>query len=344
MAKLFGAQILVLEAIYNLSEGGVGFVTEDLIAKNTRISVRDVRDWIETLDGEGFVEVARTTDEALIVSMTAKGRLQLRLYRYLPPELGLADLHSPPTESVPRRIDGTEEFEVVLLIHGIRDQGEWQSMVSARLAVPGRIEIIPIKYGFFDALRFWSPIWTRNRPIERVYTQVRVALMEYRDRPNLKLSVIAHSFGTYVIGEIIRREFDLHFHRLILCGAVLPQGFPWHQYRDRFGRVVNECGKADIWPVLAKSLSWGYGASGTHGFGAVLVKDRFHAGGHGQYFEPAFPETYWEPFIRRGEYQGTKYEISMPPTPWWLSVLGILPLQWVITLVPFLHGCFLGKA
>ena len=160
-----------------------------------------------------------------------------------------------------------------------------------------------------------------------------MALQKYRrSHPDAKLSIIAHSFGTYIIGEILKRGFDLQIDRLILCGSVLPQGFPWHQYQGRFAddKVVNECGKADIWPVLAQSASWGYGASGTHGFGAVLVKDRFHAGGHGQYFDPGFVEKYWEPFIRRGEYQGTDFETKMPPTPWWVSVLGILPLQWMI--------------
>ena len=130
----------------------------------------------------------------------------------------------------------------------------------------------------------------------------------------------------------------------------IAQDFPWEQCQGRFDddKVVNECGKSDIWPVLAQSASWGYGASGTHGFGAVLVKDRFHARGHGQYFEPEFVEKYWEPFIRRGEYTGTDFEVRMPPTPWLVSVLGILPLQWAsivlvillmsISLVPVCQG------
>ena len=63
---------------------------------------------------------------------------------------------------------------------------------------------------------------------------------------------------------------------------------------------------------------------------AVLVKDRFHAGGHGQYFEPEFVEKYWEPFIRRGEYKETEFEKRMPPTPWWISVLGTLRVNWII--------------
>ncbi|MGA2700074.1 MAG: hypothetical protein ABSH35_03120 [Isosphaeraceae bacterium] len=206
-------------------------------------------------------------------------------------------------------------------------------MVRSKLEVPGQIEVIPIRYGYFDAFRFWSPFWTRKKPVEKVYIQIRVALQKYkRDHPDAKLSIIAHSFGTYVVGQILKRGFDLQIHRLILCSSVLPQDFPWHEYQGRFAddKVVNECGKADIWPVLAQSASWGYGASGTHGFGAVLVKDRFHAGGHGQYFDSGFVEKYWEPFIRRGEYRGTAFETKMPPTPWWLSVVGILPLQWMI--------------
>ncbi len=122
---------------------------------------------------------------------------------------------------------------------------------------------------------------------------------------------------------------------MVLCGSVLPQDFPWEQLQGRFNdeSTINEVGKSDIWPVLAQSLSWGYGASGTHGFGAVLVKDRFHAGGHGQYFDPKFVEKYWEPFIRRGEYQETEFEAKMPPTPWWMSVVGILPIRWAIVLL-----------
>jgi hypothetical protein len=196
-------------------------------------------------------------------------------------------------------------------------------MVRSRLEVPGKIAVIPIKYGYFDTFRFWFPFWTRRKPIEQVYVQLRVALQKLQKAyPHAKLSIIAHSFGTYVVGEIMKRDFELQIHRLILCGSVLRRDFLWHQIQGRFDddKVVNECGKADIYPVLAQSGSWGYGASGTHGFGAVLVKDRFHAGGHGQYFKPEFVEKYWEPFIRRGEYKGTEFEVKMPPTAWSVSL------------------------
>ena len=136
-------------------------------------------------------------------------------------------------------------FQVVLLIHGIRTEADWGPMVRSKLEVPGQIEVIPIRYGYFDAFRFWFPFWTRNKPVERVYEQIRVALQKYRrSHPDAKLSIIAHSFGTYIIGEILKRGFDLQIDRLLLCGSVLPQDFPWHQYQGRFDddKVVNECG------------------------------------------------------------------------------------------------------
>ncbi|WP_165248052.1 alpha/beta hydrolase [Paludisphaera soli] len=299
------------------------------------------------------MEVARA-QTGLLASITAKGRLQLGLYVPIPATNGnpaVAVSPEPPrpvpnpavvaTEPVVElgaatpssgEVDG---YQVVLLIHGIRTTANWGPMVRSKLEVPGQVEVIPIRYGYFDAFRFWFPFWTRSRPVEKVYVQIRVALQKYRkERPDAKLSIIAHSFGTYVVGQILKRGFDLQIHRLILCGSVLRQDFPWEQYQGRFDddKVVNECGKADIWPVLAQSASWGYGASGTHGFGAVLVKDRFHAGGHGQYFEPEFVEYYWDPFIKWGEYRGTDFEVKMPTTPLWVSVLGILPLRWLITM------------
>jgi pimeloyl-ACP methyl ester carboxylesterase len=239
------------------------------------------------------------------------------------------------------------DHQVVLLIHGIRTEADWGPMVRSKLEVPGQVEVIPIKYGYFDAFRFWFPFWTRNKPIEKVYVQIRVALQKYkREHPDAKLSIIAHSFGTYVIGNILKRGFDLQVHRLILCGSVLRQDFPWEQYQGRFDddKVINECGKSDIWPVLAQSCSWGYGASGTFGFGAVLVKDRFHAEGHGQYFHPEFVEKYWAPFIRRGKVESTDFEMTMPPTPWWVSLLGVLPIKWLIVGLFFLVFIFFGWA
>ena len=61
MARLIGAQRMVLRAIRDLPKDSAGYVQDAHIAQKTQMVVADVRDWIETLEGEGHVDVARTT-------------------------------------------------------------------------------------------------------------------------------------------------------------------------------------------------------------------------------------------------------------------------------------------
>ena len=83
MAKLIGAQPMVLQAILDASGNVPSFVEDSQIARTTRIALKDVRDWLETLEGDDYVEIART-EAGLSASITAKGRLALGQYRPFP--------------------------------------------------------------------------------------------------------------------------------------------------------------------------------------------------------------------------------------------------------------------
>lgn len=76
MTQLYGSQRLVLKAIRDLPANAAGFVTDKQIAHHTRIKLEAVKDWVETLEKAGFVEVARTT-EGISALLTAEGRLAL---------------------------------------------------------------------------------------------------------------------------------------------------------------------------------------------------------------------------------------------------------------------------
>jgi len=67
---------MVLRAILDLPKDSAGYVQDAHIAQKTQIVITDVRDWIKTLEGEGHVNVARTTG-GLSASITAQGRLAL---------------------------------------------------------------------------------------------------------------------------------------------------------------------------------------------------------------------------------------------------------------------------
>lgn len=83
MAGLYGAQKMVLQAIQDLPTDAAGFVTDTKIAQSTQIAPGDVRDWIEILEGQDYVNVARTT-AGLSAAITAQGKLALGQYRPFP--------------------------------------------------------------------------------------------------------------------------------------------------------------------------------------------------------------------------------------------------------------------
>jgi hypothetical protein len=121
------------------------------------------------------------------------------------------------------------------------------------------------------------------------------------------LSVIAHSFGTYAIGKILKENPDIRLHRLILCGAILPSEFRWDQIPHSVEtEIINDCGIRDIWPVLAQSTTFGYGPSGRFGFGAPGVRDRYHDFGHGGFFQEQFVSNFWLPWFRSGNFVKSK--------------------------------------
>ena|SRR5271157_6092395 len=94
MTRLYGAQRLVLQTIRDLPQNDADFVTDTQIAESTKIAHNEVRDWIETLENEGYVEVART-EAGLSASITAKGRL------VLPPSLGPSKTGDGPDKRDP---------------------------------------------------------------------------------------------------------------------------------------------------------------------------------------------------------------------------------------------------
>lgn len=231
-----------------------------------------------------------------------------------------------------------EVKHVVALIHGIRTRAEWADMVKAELAKV-EIEGCPLHYGFFNLFQFLAPFGTRHRPIDRILRELQDLRVLY---PNARISVIAHSFGTYVITEILRRQSHIRIDKLLLCGGIVPTNFHWAMHEAQLGwdetqkyQAVNECGNRDIWAVLASSVTWGYGASGTFGFGAARVRDRYHGGRynafrHSDYFDPAFVRKYWIPYLDRGEIVGTEWEAGRVTAPWWMNVLALLPFNWII--------------
>jgi pimeloyl-ACP methyl ester carboxylesterase len=159
---------------------------------------------------------------------------------------------------------------IVVLIHGIRTRALWIDEVKPALEDAGFF-VSPTSYGRYGIFRFLMPGGRlRRKAIERVVTDIvtarRVSFQRTGQEPE-SMSVIAHSFGTYVLMQIIAVHPELRWNRIILCGSVVKEDFQLHQYLDRFtAPILNEIGTKDYWPALAESIGWDYGSVGSTGF------------------------------------------------------------------------------
>ena len=81
--KLEGGERLVLKSVADLQGSSTDYVDDSRLAVATKMRVEDVRDWLETLEGKGFVERTRLTD-GFSAYVTAKGKQALRLTEPIP--------------------------------------------------------------------------------------------------------------------------------------------------------------------------------------------------------------------------------------------------------------------
>jgi pimeloyl-ACP methyl ester carboxylesterase len=162
----------------------------------------------------------------------------------------------------------------------------------------------PTSFGKFGVPRFLSPLkLLRNRAVSRVVSDIRTARRSHKlatgSEPKY-MSVISHSFGTYVVSRIVADYPEFQWERIIFCGSVVREDFRFDQVLERFRHpLLNEVGTRDYWPALAESLGWGYGSVGSTGFNRPPVETRWHKGfRHSDFLTEKFCDDFWVPFLR----------------------------------------------
>lgn len=192
-----------------------------------------------------------------------------------------------------------EPEHVIALVHGINTDAEWQEALADQIRAECGLQAYSIGYGNYSPRHFLWPYWSmREAPINRVIDQLRAIRAE---KPTARISVIAHSFGTYIMSMIFLRCADLTFHRILLCGAVIDTRFKWESVRTKFTQLVNDVGTRDVWPVIAKQSTWGYGDSGAFGFKNTVCRDRHFDYEHSDFMTPEHFTQFWKPFLLDGE-------------------------------------------
>lgn len=244
-------------------------------------------------------------------------------------------------QSIPTPSDDNKE-QVVVLLHGIRTAAEWQGRVAEELKKLVGVTVTPIQYGWIDAFRFFLPrsFGARDQPMSKVLRELRDIRYVHSEK---ELVVVAHSYSTYLITCILEENPDLKVNKLLLCGSIVPLDYRWDKLsQSNDGMVVvNDVGTQDMWPIMARLFSWGYGPSGTLGFGTARVSDRFFQYGHSDFFDGDHVTKYWTSFVGSGEIVQSPWSSSRGITSSWVGFISGVPFPKVIVTGLILIGCFL---
>jgi HEAT repeat protein len=242
---------------------------------------------------------------------------------------------SAPAPAVIQQPPPAVRKQPVITLHGIRTRGGWQKQIDTPLA---RHDFVPytLDYGFFYALQL-ALGFARQSKVEwfhQKWEEVR------KESGGVLPSVIAHSFGTYLVAQTVLKYEEVKFDRMILCGSIVRRDYPWTGILKRGGaqRVLNDYGGKDLWVKAAEWVVKDGGPSGAHGFeddaGGRVVHRYRPEFRHSDYFYASNYEDTWIVFL---EGQDPTESVTLPTrAPNWKHRVFVAAALLLLTLALFL--------
>jgi len=190
----------------------------------------------------------------------------------------------------------------VMSVHGMQTYAQWQKVLPGVIGTKAAVEAFD--FGRYGLPRFIIPSCNKKK-IDEFYQwyynilkhHPQVDLERYDKRPSL----VAHSFGTWIVAYAMLKYPDIKLDKLVLIGCILPPDFDWPTLfaRDQIGSVRNELGLRDPWPGLAGKIVARAGTAGSKGFdwfgtGVENIAYDFH---HSDFPVRAHMENCWSPFL-----------------------------------------------
>lgn len=203
----------------------------------------------------------------------------------------------------------SEVCEIIITIHGVESIGRWQDQIHPEFGGIDDFVHEPHNYGRFQ---FWKAAvpCLRRREIRRFYKKYS----EIRGRnQGVAPSVVAHSFGTYIVAHALLTYPYIEFDRVILCGSVVDCDYDWVSLleKNRIRRIRNEVAGRDYvvqlfrWRLM-RLLIPGTGPSGTDNFRNTsnqLQQPFFNLFTHSEHFVAnEHCRKSWIPFLRGTEH------------------------------------------
>ncbi len=187
---------------------------------------------------------------------------------------------------------------IVMVVHGIRDEGKWIEALEGQLNQSKEASTIIEggEYGWFPMGRFLL-FNEREKWVRWFVDQVAHFSSIY---PDAEISFIGHSNGTYLLASALEQYTALRFNNIYFAGSVVRTDFPWDDYlksSDRVHHFRNDIAVDDwvvawfphFYQIIRKQLNlsddgfFNIGSGGFTGFEQQSGKDNVNyvTGGHG---------------------------------------------------------------
>jgi len=200
------------------------------------------------------------------------------------------------------RRDREREDILVIAVHGFNTRGDWKNRFGFLLTKETdgtRFLYRAWDYGGFR-LGILNP-FARRAQVKKFQGFYNALLESLQPRPS-KVCIVAHSFGTYIVGHALRRFPEVAFSRLLFLGSALPRRFDWNSIGSRVQLALNIVGGGDSALTWARLIP-GLGDAGLRGFGpaAPCLKEHVeHNSDHSDLFGNEYMRVVWVPFLRSG--------------------------------------------
>jgi hypothetical protein len=218
----------------------------------------------------------------------------------------------------------TRDIIWMLTLHGMNTRGAWQEDLNWLVSRSyGRMVPVAVyKYGIVRpgaVLKFRQRLLTRGliARIRRLSGETKAT--GFGGMPD----VIAHSFGTWLLGHALLADQTLRVGRVILTGCILRPDFDWNELikRGQVQSVLCHVATKDFWARICHYFIPDSGPSGRRGFNDRLnIRHAVQSGGHSDFFKetvmPGLFEQVWQPFLTGADGQPVAIQLGLPEPTW----------------------------
>ncbi|ASR89160.1 DUF6932 family protein [Alcaligenes faecalis] len=209
-------------------------------------------------------------------------------------------------------IDLNQPAGLLVTVHGLRSHAAWNGHIVPIASSQGWV-VAPYNYGFQNPDILFNAS-KRKAAVDEFRQWLFATSQQYQGAG--QISVIAHSFGTYLVGAYLdgfEEPPPVTFNTVILTGSILHENYDWGKCAGiKVARVRNEIAPNDQWvkwmpdtPSKWTGLDPLFGSAGTKGFtksADILLQPRNKIFDHNNVIERDIVTSQWMPYLNSNRY------------------------------------------